>query len=139
MNEPIGKKQFSEKEIGPNITLSSEESLSTSKEKQPRAFSTESKETTDKNEEDVEAQSTQEYVEPETPPAVRVPRSRRRGLFGRFTILAEVEEPKHYPRRAKWFITFVVALAAIAAPLGSAIFFRKIPTRLPPYSIVINH
>ena len=58
---------------------------------------------------------------------VKVPRSRRRGLFGRFTILAEVEEPKHYSRTVKWYITFVVALAALAAPLGSAIIFRMIP------------
>ena len=67
-----------------------------------------------------------EKVETETqdPEPIKVPRSQRRGLFGRFTILAEVEEPKHYPRKVKWYITFVVALAAIAAPLGSAIIFR---------------
>ena len=59
------------------------------------------------------------------PAPVKVPHSKRRGLFGRFTIVAEVEEPKHYPRRTKWFITFVIALAAVAAPLGSAIIFRK--------------
>ena len=58
------------------------------------------------------------------PAPVKVPHSKRRGLFGRFTIVAEVEEPKHYPRRIKWFITFVIALAAVAAPLGSAIIFR---------------
>ena len=60
------------------------------------------------------------------PAPVKVPHSKRRGLFGRFTIVAEVEEPKHYPRRTKWFITFVIALAAVAAPLGSAIIFRKL-------------
>lgn len=59
------------------------------------------------------------------PEAVKVPRAQRRGLFGRFTIVAEVTEPKHYPRSTKWFITFVVASAAVAAPLGSAILFRK--------------
>ena len=59
------------------------------------------------------------------PRAVKVPRSRRRGLFGRFTLLIEVEEPRHYPRRTKWFITFNIALAAVAAPLGSAIIFRE--------------
>ena len=59
------------------------------------------------------------------PAPVKVPHSKRRGLFGRFTIVAEVEEPKHYRRRTKWFITFVIALAAVAAPLGSAIIFRK--------------
>ena len=58
------------------------------------------------------------------PEPVKVPRSQRRGLFGRFSILAEVEEPKHYSTRVKWYITFVVALAAIAAPLGSTIIFR---------------
>ncbi len=60
------------------------------------------------------------------PSPVKVPRSKRRGLFGRFTILAEVEEPKHYSRRTKWFITFNIALAAVAAPLGSAIIFRML-------------
>ncbi|KAM0798907.1 MFS transporter [Usnea florida] len=54
---------------------------------------------------------------------VKVPRSNRRGLFGRFAILAEVEEPKQYSRTTKWYITFVVALAAVAAPLGSTIIF----------------
>lgn len=71
---------------------------------------------------DVEAVDT----EAEDPKPVKVPRSKRRGLFGRFSIVAEVEEPKHYSRRIKWYITFVVALAAVAAPMGSAIIFRKI-------------
>ena len=55
----------------------------------------------------------------------KVPRSQRRGLFGRLTILAEVEDPKLYPRATKWFITFVVAIAGMAAPLGSTIIFGK--------------
>lgn len=77
----------------------------------------------------VERQEDLEKVETETrtPKAVKVPRSKRRGLFGRFTIVAEVEEPKHYPRRTKWFITFVIALAAAAAPLGSTIIFPCLP------------
>ena len=70
---------------------------------------------------DVEAGQTEDAH----PAPVKVPRSQRRGLFGRFTILAEVEEPKHYTRITKWFITFVIALAAMAAPLGSAIIFRE--------------
>lgn len=57
--------------------------------------------------------------------AINVPRAKRRGLLGRFSIIAEVEEPKDYPRRTKWFITFVVGMAALAAPLGSTIIFRK--------------
>lgn len=56
---------------------------------------------------------------------VKVPRLNRRGLFGRFTILAEVEDPTLYSRRTKWFITFVVAMAGVAAPLGSTIIFRE--------------
>lgn len=64
----------------------------------------------------------------ETVPApVKIPRGQRRGLFGRFSLVAEVEEPKHYPRKTKWFITFIVAFAAIAAPMGSAIIFREQP------------
>ena len=66
-------------------------------------------------------------TEIEEPGPVKVPRSKRRGLFGRFAILAEVEEPKHYSRSTKWYITFVVALAAVAAPLGSTIIFRMTP------------
>jgi hypothetical protein len=75
---------------------------------------------------DVEAQVPPPNDVVETYPApVKVPRSQRRGLLGRFTILAEVEEPKYYSNRTKWFITFVVAFSAMAAPLGSAIFFRE--------------
>lgn len=33
---------------------------------------------------------------------VKVPRSQRRGLLGRFSILAEVDEPKAYSRKTKW-------------------------------------
>ena len=73
---------------------------------------------------DVEAQVSDPDAISITPAAVKTPRSQRRGLLARFAILAEVEEPKHYSRRSKWFITFVVALAAVAAPIGSAIFFR---------------
>lgn len=59
--------------------------------------------------------------------AIKVPRAKRRGLLGKFSMIAEVEEPKDYPRRIKWFITFVVGMAALAAPLGSTIIFRKSP------------
>jgi hypothetical protein len=60
-------------------------------------------------------------------PAVKVSRLKRRGLFGQLALVAEVENPKTYPRRMKWFITFVVALAGSTAPMGSSIFFRKSP------------
>ena len=58
------------------------------------------------------------------PLPVRVLRSQRRGLCGRFTILAEVEEPRDYPDGTKWFITGVIAMAAGTAPLGSTIILR---------------
>lgn len=68
----------------------------------------------------------------DTPPTTRsadnpVARSAKpRGLFGRFSILVEAVEPQtDYSRRTKWFITFVVAVAAAGAPLGSAILYRK--------------
>ena len=71
------------------------------------------------------AQDVEAVREETTPPPVKIPRAKRRGLFGRFTLLAEVEEPKHYPPHTKWFITFIVGIAAVAAPLGSAIIFRR--------------
>lgn len=58
-------------------------------------------------------------------PAIKVSRLSRRGLFGQLAWVAEVENPKTYPRRTKWFITFVVALAGSTAPMGSSIFFRE--------------
>jgi hypothetical protein len=55
------------------------------------------------------------------PGAILVPRSQRRGLLARFTLIPEVEQPYHYTRKTKWFITFIVAICAMAAPMGSAI------------------
>jgi hypothetical protein len=63
--------------------------------------------------------------------AIIVQRSKRRGLFGQLTLLAEVENPKTYARNKKWFITFIVAVAGATAPMGSSIFFRK-SSRLVP-------
>jgi hypothetical protein len=56
---------------------------------------------------------------------VVVPRSQRRGLLARLTFVAEVEKPYDYKRSTKWFITFLVALGAVAAPLGSSILLRE--------------
>lgn len=55
-----------------------------------------------------------------------VPRSKRRGLLGRLTIIPEVERPYEYGNGTKWAITAVVALAALASPVGSAIFYRRL-------------
>jgi hypothetical protein len=49
-----------------------------------------------------------------------VPRHLRRGLLARFALVPETTRPTRYPRRTKWLLTFVVAMAAAAAPIGSA-------------------
>jgi hypothetical protein len=56
---------------------------------------------------------------------VKVPRGERRGLFARFCLVAEVVEPWDYKGSTKWWITFVVAIAAAAAPVGTAIILRE--------------
>jgi hypothetical protein len=58
-----------------------------------------------------------------------VPRSRRRGLFGRFAVIPEVEQPYEYKNGTKWTITAVTALAGAGAPLGSSIFYRRFASR----------
>lgn len=46
-------------------------------------------------------------------------------LLARLCLLGELETPKVYTRRVKWLITFVVAVAGAAGPMGSARFFPK--------------
>jgi hypothetical protein len=46
-------------------------------------------------------------------------------LFARFSITPEVERPYEYKNSTKWGITATVALASLAAPLGSSIFYRE--------------
>lgn len=58
------------------------------------------------------------------PAVVKVPRGKRTGLLASWTLLYEAEEPKHYPRKIKWLITFMIALAAVSAPMGSSIVLR---------------
>lgn len=62
-----------------------------------------------------------ERIESVKLPLVKVPRSQRRGLFARFAAIAEVTEPHHYSNKTKWLVTFIVAIAAAAAPVGSSI------------------
>lgn len=78
--------------------------------------------------EDLERLKKTTTTESTHPAPVKIPKSQRRGLLGRFTLVAEVEDPKDYSRSTKWYITFVVALAAMAAPMGSAIILRLRPT-----------
>ncbi|OJJ97952.1 hypothetical protein ASPACDRAFT_80059 [Aspergillus aculeatus ATCC 16872] len=77
-----------------------------------------------KDEEDRASSTHTSHEEQEEP--VVVPRLERRGLFGQLTLLAEVVDPKVYPRKTKWFITFIVAVAGAAAPMGSSIFFPSL-------------
>jgi hypothetical protein len=56
---------------------------------------------------------------------VTIPRSQRRGLFGRFAIIPEVENPYEYKNSTKWMMTIIVALAATTSSTGSSIFYRE--------------
>lgn len=55
------------------------------------------------------------------PDPIPIPRPHRRGLLSHLTLIPEISQPTHYPRPTKWLITSLVALCAMAAPLGSAI------------------
>ena len=79
---------------------------------------------------DAEAQKVQNRTTPGTPsrtssaPAKPVPASMRRGLFGRFTLVPEVERPYDYSSGTKWVLLLIVALAGSGAPVGSSIIWR---------------
>ena len=53
-----------------------------------------------------------------------VPRNKRRGLFGRFAILPEVDRPYDYSNKTKWLITLIIAISGAGAPMGAGIFLR---------------
>ena len=120
------------------------EKLPPSDHADPEASSTSTEPASKDNEKTELKRELSKAVDPESladeetiPAPVKVPRAKRRGLFGRFTLVAEVEEPMHYPRKVKWFITFNVAFAAIAAPMGSAIIFRE-PRSLPMSTVDVR-
>lgn len=54
-----------------------------------------------------------------------VPRSERRGLFGRFSLIPEVTNPYDYGNGTKWIMTSIVAFAAATSATGTSIFYRK--------------
>ncbi|KAF1358463.1 MFS general substrate transporter [Lizonia empirigonia] len=56
-----------------------------------------------------------------TPEAVVVPHSQRRGLLARFALIPEVQDPYHYSQKTKWLLTLIIAVCAMAGPMGSAI------------------
>lgn len=51
-----------------------------------------------------------------------VPFKERRGLFSSVVLIKERRDARNFPRKVKWFITFMIALAAMVAPMGSSIF-----------------
>ncbi|KAI8672711.1 MFS domain-containing protein [Fusarium sp. Ph1] len=56
-----------------------------------------------------------------------VPRSKRRGLFGSLTLVPEIAYPPDYKNSTKWGLTFIIALATAAAPLGSTVVYPALP------------
>lgn len=75
--------------------------------------------------EDAEAQGRSD-APPKREPLVLVPRSERRGLLGRFALVAEAENPYDYSNRTKWVLTVIVAFSGVAAPLGSTILLPSL-------------
>ena len=53
--------------------------------------------------------------------AIKVPRLERRGLFANLSLIPEVDNPYNWPNSTKWWVTFIVGVAAAAAPMGSAV------------------
>lgn len=72
-------------------------------------------------------------------PSSIIPRNKRRGLFAQLVIgIPEIDDPVQYSPKTKNFIVFIIAFAAIAAPMGytlvqcsfdisSAIYFPALP------------
>lgn len=58
-----------------------------------------------------------------------IPRSRRRGLFGRLTVIPEVVNPYSYPNGTKWIMTIIASLAGATSSTGSSIFYRESSVR----------
>jgi multidrug resistance protein len=53
--------------------------------------------------------------------SVPVPRNQRRGLLARFTLIEEQENAYGYTPKVKAFITCIISLAAVIAPMGASI------------------
>ncbi|KAI0433519.1 major facilitator superfamily domain-containing protein [Xylaria sp. FL1042] len=70
-----------------------------------------------------------------------IPRERRRGLFSSLELVPEIENPYHYNNGVKWILTLFVAVAASAAPMGSAILYpslQEIAIELHVSETVVN-
>jgi hypothetical protein len=52
-------------------------------------------------------------------PSTIIPRKKRRGLFAQLVVgIPEIEDPVQYSRKIKNVIVFIIAIAAVAAPMG---------------------
>jgi hypothetical protein len=52
-------------------------------------------------------------------PSAIIPRAKRRGLFAYLVVgMPEIEDPVQYSQQKKNFIVLIIALAAVAAPMG---------------------
>ncbi|KKY28173.1 putative mfs multidrug resistance [Phaeomoniella chlamydospora] len=80
---------------------------------------------------DVEAAKRQPVEHEPYPPAVHVPRLKRRGILAQVALLPEVENPYHYTNKQKWTITFIVAMCGVAGPFASGII-------LPALTLIIK-
>jgi hypothetical protein len=52
------------------------------------------------------------------PLSSNIPRSHRRGIFARLTVIPEIEDPVQYSPLTKTCILVIIAIAAIAGPMG---------------------
>ncbi|KAI1429144.1 major facilitator superfamily domain-containing protein [Xylaria sp. FL1777] len=70
-----------------------------------------------------------------------VPKESRRGLLPWLSLIPEIDNPYHYANSVKWVLTLFVAVAASAAPMGSAILYpslAEIATDLHVSETVVN-
>lgn len=73
---------------------------------------------------DVEQQQIHEKKEQPNESSPQIPI--RSGFLSFIVIIPPVADSKDYDRRLKWLLTVIVALAALAAPMGSNILLRKL-------------
>jgi MFS family permease len=73
-------------------------------------------------------------------PSAIIPRGKRRGLFAYLVIgMPEIEDPVQYSRRKKNFIVFIIALAAVAAPMGLVPPYFRVNNRSAIYLPALPH
>lgn len=61
------------------------------------------------------------------------------GLCTTSILIPSIDNPKGYGRREKWIITTIVTVAAAAAPMGAAMFYRKARQKWPQQNVSKPH